>query len=187
MSDTKSTMKLLLIITALVEAATGLALIFVPSVATSLLLGVPLQTSAGLVVGLTDHTLSRSCVKPKDREGLNTALWLELSELNSKQSGCKREALMRAPSRLMFPRHHRSLLDSCQRLRDARATFHFERLNRADRGFRECFHSYRWHCSLCRWKLFAVWSNCSFERAEALRPQPWRTPLHCQDLVGGVA
>jgi hypothetical protein len=42
-------MKLLLIIAALLEAATGLTLLLMPVVAVSLLLGVPLDTPAGLV------------------------------------------------------------------------------------------------------------------------------------------
>jgi hypothetical protein len=44
-------MKLLLIIAAVLEAATGLALLVMPTVAVSMLLGVPLDTSAGLVAG----------------------------------------------------------------------------------------------------------------------------------------
>lgn len=44
-------MKLLLIITAILEAATGLALLVLPTVAVSMLLGVPLDTPAGLVAG----------------------------------------------------------------------------------------------------------------------------------------
>ena len=44
-------MKLLLIITAIVEGVGGLALLIIPSVAASLLVGVPLDTPAGLVAG----------------------------------------------------------------------------------------------------------------------------------------
>lgn len=44
-------MKLLLIITAVTEAGAGLALLVVPSVAVSALLGVPLDTPTGLVAG----------------------------------------------------------------------------------------------------------------------------------------
>jgi hypothetical protein len=44
-------MKLLLIITAIVEGATGVALLLIPAVAVSLLLGAPLDTPAGLVAG----------------------------------------------------------------------------------------------------------------------------------------
>ena len=44
-------MKLLLIIAAVLEAATGFALLVMPTVAVSMLLGVPLDTPAGLVVG----------------------------------------------------------------------------------------------------------------------------------------
>ena len=44
-------MKLLLIFSAVVEAATGLALLVMPTVAVSMLLGVPLDTPAGLVAG----------------------------------------------------------------------------------------------------------------------------------------
>ena len=43
--------KILLLVFALVEAATGLALLVMPAVAASLLLGAPLDTPAGLVVG----------------------------------------------------------------------------------------------------------------------------------------
>ena len=43
-------MKLLLIIAAVVEAGAGLALLVMPGVASSLLLGAPLDTPAGLVV-----------------------------------------------------------------------------------------------------------------------------------------
>ena len=44
-------MKLLLIITAIVEGATGVALLLIPAVAVSMLLGAPLETPAGLVAG----------------------------------------------------------------------------------------------------------------------------------------
>jgi hypothetical protein len=44
-------MKLLLVIAAVIEASAGLALIVLPTVAVSLLLGVPLDTPAGLVAG----------------------------------------------------------------------------------------------------------------------------------------
>jgi len=43
--------KILLLVFALVEAATGLALLVMPAVATSLLLGAPLETPSGLVAG----------------------------------------------------------------------------------------------------------------------------------------
>jgi len=44
-------MKLLLIITALLEAVTGLALLVMPSATVSILVGAPLETPAGLVAG----------------------------------------------------------------------------------------------------------------------------------------
>lgn len=44
-------MKILLIISALLEAATGFAFLIMPSVVVSLLIGVPLDTPAGLVAG----------------------------------------------------------------------------------------------------------------------------------------
>jgi hypothetical protein len=44
-------MKLLLIIAAVIEASAGLALIVLPTVAVSMLLGAPLDTPAGLVAG----------------------------------------------------------------------------------------------------------------------------------------
>ena len=44
-------MKLLLIITAVIEASAGLALLVMPTFAVSMLLGVPLDTPAGLVAG----------------------------------------------------------------------------------------------------------------------------------------
>lgn len=44
-------MKLLLIITAVIEAVAGLALLLIPTVAVSKLLGVPLDTPTGLVAG----------------------------------------------------------------------------------------------------------------------------------------
>jgi hypothetical protein len=44
-------MKLLLMIAAVIEASAGLALIVLPTVAVSLLLGMPLDTPAGLVAG----------------------------------------------------------------------------------------------------------------------------------------
>jgi hypothetical protein len=44
-------MKLLLIISAVLEAATGLALLVMPAAAVSMLLGVPLDTPTGLVAG----------------------------------------------------------------------------------------------------------------------------------------
>jgi hypothetical protein len=44
-------MKLLLIISAVFEGVTGIALLVMPSVATSLLLGAPLDTPAALVAG----------------------------------------------------------------------------------------------------------------------------------------
>src|SRR5271154_5555356 len=43
-------MKPLLILTALLEAATGLALLLIPALLASLLLGTPLDTPAGLVI-----------------------------------------------------------------------------------------------------------------------------------------
>ena len=42
-------MKLLLIIAAVIEAVTGLALLLIPTVAVSALLGAPLDTATGLV------------------------------------------------------------------------------------------------------------------------------------------
>jgi len=44
-------MKLLLIISAVIEGAAGVALLAMPTVAVSMLLGVPLDTPAGLVAG----------------------------------------------------------------------------------------------------------------------------------------
>ena len=44
-------MKLLLSITAILEAVAGLSLLVIPTVTASLLLGVPLDTSGGLVTG----------------------------------------------------------------------------------------------------------------------------------------
>ena len=44
-------MKLLLIITAVIEAGAGLGLLLIPTVAVSALLGVPLDTATGLVAG----------------------------------------------------------------------------------------------------------------------------------------
>src|SRR4026209_2997492 len=44
-------MKLLLIITAVTEAIAGLALLLIPTVAVSALLGIPLDTATGLVAG----------------------------------------------------------------------------------------------------------------------------------------
>jgi hypothetical protein len=44
-------MKLLLIIAAVIEAGAGLALLLIPTVAVSALLGVPLDTATGLVAG----------------------------------------------------------------------------------------------------------------------------------------
>lgn len=44
-------MKLLLIVTAVLEAATGLALLLMPSLTVSMLVGVPLDTPAGMVAG----------------------------------------------------------------------------------------------------------------------------------------
>jgi hypothetical protein len=44
-------MKFLLIVTAVLEAAPGLALLVMPSAAVLILLGVPLETPAGLVAG----------------------------------------------------------------------------------------------------------------------------------------
>lgn len=44
-------MKLLLIVMAILEAATGLVLFIMPAVTISLLLGVPLDTAGGLVAG----------------------------------------------------------------------------------------------------------------------------------------
>ena len=65
-------MKLLLIISTIVEAAAGLALLVVPSVAISLLLGVPLETPAGLVAGRIAGTallaLAVACWQTKDND-----------------------------------------------------------------------------------------------------------------------
>ena len=65
-------MKLLLMVTAVLEAAAGLALLVVPSVAISLLLGVPLETPAGLVAGRIAGTallaLAVACWQTKDNE-----------------------------------------------------------------------------------------------------------------------
>lgn len=46
---TSISMKLLLIITTVLEGATGLALLVIPTVVTSMLLGAPVDTPAGLV------------------------------------------------------------------------------------------------------------------------------------------
>jgi hypothetical protein len=65
-------MKLLLLVTAVLEAATGLALLVVPSAAVSILLGVPLETPAGLVAGRIAGTalvaLAVACWQTKDGE-----------------------------------------------------------------------------------------------------------------------
>jgi len=65
-------MKLLLIISAIVEAAAALVLLVVPSVAISLLLGVPLETPAGLVPGRIAGTallaLAVACWQTKDND-----------------------------------------------------------------------------------------------------------------------
>jgi hypothetical protein len=65
-------MKLLLMVTAVLEAAAGLALLVMPSVAISLLLGVPLETPAALVAGRIAGTalvaLAVACWQTKDGE-----------------------------------------------------------------------------------------------------------------------
>lgn len=65
-------MKLLLIIAAVVEAPTGLILLFIPGVATSALLGVPLDTPAGLVVariaGAALFSLAIACWQARNGE-----------------------------------------------------------------------------------------------------------------------
>ena len=65
-------MKLLLMVTSVVEAAAGLASLVMPSVAVSILLGVPLETPAGLVAGRIAGTalvaLAVACWKSKDGE-----------------------------------------------------------------------------------------------------------------------
>ena len=65
-------MKLLLMVTAVLEAATGLALLVMPSAAVSILLGVPLETPAGLVAGRIAGTalvaLAVACWQTKDGE-----------------------------------------------------------------------------------------------------------------------
>ena len=65
-------MKLLLMVTAVLESAAGLALLFVPSAAVSILLGVPLETPAGLVAGRIAGTalvaLAVACWRTKDGE-----------------------------------------------------------------------------------------------------------------------
>jgi Kef-type K+ transport system membrane component KefB len=65
-------MKLLLMVTAVLETAAGLALLVMPSVAVSILLGVPLETPAGLVAGRIAGTalvaLAVACWQTKDGE-----------------------------------------------------------------------------------------------------------------------
>jgi hypothetical protein len=70
-------MKLLLMVTAVLEAAAGLALLVVPSVAVSILLGVPLEPPAGLVAGRIAGTalvaLAIACWQTKDCERGSTS------------------------------------------------------------------------------------------------------------------
>jgi len=65
-------MKLLLMVTAVLEAAAGLALLVMPSLAVSILLGVPLETPASLVAGRIAGTalvaLAVACWQTKDGE-----------------------------------------------------------------------------------------------------------------------
>ena len=65
-------MKLLLMVTAVLEAATGLALLVMPSAAVSILLGVPLETPGGLVAGRLAGAalvaLAVACWQTKDGE-----------------------------------------------------------------------------------------------------------------------
>ena len=65
-------MKLLLMITAVLEAATGLALLVIPRVATSMLLGVPLDTPPGFVAarigGAALIALAIACWQVRDGE-----------------------------------------------------------------------------------------------------------------------
>ena len=65
-------MKLLLMVTAVLEAATGLALLVMPSAAVFILLGVPLETPAGLVAGRIAGAalvaLAVACWQTKDGE-----------------------------------------------------------------------------------------------------------------------
>ena len=65
-------MKLLLMVTAVLEAAAGIALLVMPSAAVSILLGVPLETPAGLVAGRIAGAalvaLAVACWQTKDAE-----------------------------------------------------------------------------------------------------------------------
>jgi len=65
-------MKLLLILVAVIEAMAGLALLLIPNVAVSLLLGVPLDTPTGLVAariaGAALATLAIACWQARNGE-----------------------------------------------------------------------------------------------------------------------
>ena len=65
-------MKLLLILVAVIEAMAGLALLLIPNVAVSLLLGVPLDTPTGLVAariaGAALATLAIACWQARNDE-----------------------------------------------------------------------------------------------------------------------
>ena len=65
-------MKLLLILVAVIEAMAGLALLLIPNVAVSLLLGVPLDTPTGLVAariaGAALATLAIACWQARSGE-----------------------------------------------------------------------------------------------------------------------
>jgi hypothetical protein len=71
-------MKLLLMLTAVLEAATGLALLLMPSATVTLLLGVPLDTPAGLVAGRIAGAalvaLAVACWQAKDGERGSTSM-----------------------------------------------------------------------------------------------------------------
>ena len=71
-------MKLLLIFTAIVEGGAGLALLVIPTVAISMLLGVPLDTPVGLaagrIAGAALIALAIACWRVRNGERRGTAL-----------------------------------------------------------------------------------------------------------------
>ena len=67
-------MKLLLLITAVLEAATGLAFFVMSAVAVSMLLGVELDTPAGLVAGAALVALSIACWQARNGESGSPAM-----------------------------------------------------------------------------------------------------------------
>jgi hypothetical protein len=70
-------MKLLLMVAALIEAGAGLALLLIPTVAVSMLLGVPLDTPAGLVAariaGAAIAGLAIACWQTRNGERVRPA------------------------------------------------------------------------------------------------------------------